>query len=111
MKKTKTRRMSCHNGNIPMRQELVLFYRKKHYFSMEQAKYGGLGLMILDESLYFGGMFEKSIVQGRKYGTAPIRESFWGPQKRDYLAKTEVHLEGWRMTDIIFEQQLFRASI
>jgi len=56
-------------------------------------------------------MFEKSIVQRRKYGTAPIRESFWGPQKRDYLAKTEVHLEGWRMIDIIFEQQLFRASI
>ena len=59
-----------------MRQELVLFYRKKHYFSMEQVKYGELGLMILDESLYFGGMFEKSIVQRRKYGTTPIRESF-----------------------------------
>jgi len=58
-----------------MRQDLVLFYRKKHYFSMEQAKNGELGLMIL-ESLYFGGMFEKSIVQRRKYGTTPIRESF-----------------------------------
>ena len=53
MKKTKTRKMSCHNGNIPMRQDLVLFYRKKHYFSMEQAKYGELGFNDL-KGCFFG---------------------------------------------------------
>jgi len=38
--------------------------------------------MILDESLSFGGRFEKSIVQGRKYGTIPIRESFGSSKAR-----------------------------
>jgi len=32
MEKTRKGKMSCDNGNIPMRQESVLSNRKKHYF-------------------------------------------------------------------------------
>ena len=37
MKKTKRSKLSCHDGNIPMRQEFFLSYRKKHYSRMEKA--------------------------------------------------------------------------
>jgi len=47
-KKKKRRKMSCHNGNIPVRQDFVLFYRKKHYFRMEKANVESWNLMILD---------------------------------------------------------------
>jgi len=48
MKKTKGNRMSCHNGNIPARQEFVLFDRKKHHFRIEKANMESSDLMILD---------------------------------------------------------------
>ena len=48
MKKTKRNRMSCHNGNIPARQEFVLFDRKKHHFRIEKANMESSDLMILD---------------------------------------------------------------
>jgi hypothetical protein len=49
MKKTKRSRMSCHNGNIPARQEFVLLDRKKYYFRIEKAHIESWGLMILNE--------------------------------------------------------------
>jgi hypothetical protein len=55
MKKTKRKKMSCQNGNIPTRQEFVLFDRKKHYSRMEKANMESWNLMILDEILYFEG--------------------------------------------------------
>jgi hypothetical protein len=39
--------MSRHNGNIPTRQEFVLFDRKKHYFCIEKANVESWDLMIL----------------------------------------------------------------
>jgi hypothetical protein len=41
--------MSCHNGNIPTRQEFVLLDRKKYYFRIEKAHIESWGLMILNE--------------------------------------------------------------
>jgi hypothetical protein len=48
MQKAKRRIMSCHNGNIPARQEFVLLDRKKHYFRIEKANTESWDLMILD---------------------------------------------------------------
>jgi hypothetical protein len=48
MKKTKGRKMSCHNGNNPTRQEFVLFDRKKLHFRIKKAYIESWDLMILD---------------------------------------------------------------
>jgi len=53
-----------------------------------------------------------SAVSGRKsVGNHPNKGAFWDLQEREYLAKTEIHFEGQGMIDMIFEYQLFRASI
>jgi len=48
MKKTRKKKMSCHNGNIPAGKEFVLFYRKKHYSRMKEANVECQNLTILD---------------------------------------------------------------
>ena len=46
--KTIKRIMSCHSGDIPARQEFVLFDRKKHCFRVEKANMESWDLVILD---------------------------------------------------------------
>ena len=92
------RTLSCFTG-----KSIILVWSK--------AKYGELGLMIFYWKLVFWRNVWKIDSSKKKVWNNPNKGVFWGPQKRDYLAKTEVHWEGWRMIDIIFEQQLFRASI
>ena len=65
--------MSCHNGNIPTRQEFVLFRRKKHYSLVEKTSMERWDVMIF-EILQFEGrlknrQFNKEPLEGLTNGT------------------------------------------